>query len=59
MKDSSSTKPFPLIIVPTTENITPIASHSERTNKRDIYDSMDTKEEDIANTPQKYNIEET
>ena len=46
---------FPNIsnLISTDENITPLASHSERTNKRDFSDAMDTKEEDTAKTPKK------
>ena len=42
MNDSSSTQPDPPVIVLVAEKITPIASHFERTNKRDFSDSMDT-----------------
>ena len=41
-----------------TENITPLASVSEHSNKRDFYDVMDTKEEDKSNTQKKQNLEE-
>ena len=41
MKDSSSTQLGPSSIVPIAENITPIASCSERTNKRDFFDVME------------------
>ena len=53
IKDSSSTQPDPSTIVPAIENITPISSHLERTNKRDFSDAMDTKEEDTSKTPNK------
>ena len=59
LKDASSIEPDPSTIVPTAKNITPIASHSERTNERDLYDAMDIKEEDTVKTPKKQNIEET
>ena len=58
MKDSIFTQPYPSIIVLEAENITPIASHSKRTNKRDFPDAMDTGEEESAKNPKKQNIEE-
>ena len=39
------------------EKITPLASYSERTNKRDFSYAMDTKEEDTMRTPKKQRIE--
>ena len=45
-------------LVSVAEKITPLSSCSERTNKRDFSDAMDTKEEDIARTPKKQRIEE-
>ena len=46
-------------LAPIVEKITPIASYSERTNKRDFSDAMDTKKEDIARTPKKQKVEKT
>ena len=37
--------------------ITPLASFSEKTNKRDFSYAMDTEEEDTARTPKKKKIE--
>ena len=59
MKDSSSTQLDPSTIVTVAENITPIASQSERTNKRDFFNDVDTKEEETSKTPKKLKTEET
>ena len=56
MKDSSSTQINPSTIFPAAENITPIESHSKRTNKRDFFDAMDTEEEDTTQTPKKQKV---
>ena len=59
VKEDSSTHPDLSSIVPATKKITPIASCSERTNKRDLFYAMDTEEEDTTNTPKKNKTEET
>ena len=41
------------------KKITLIASWSDRTNKRDFYDAMDTEEEDTTKTSKKQKVEET
>ena len=53
IREASSKQLGPSSIVPAAEKITPISSCSERTNKRDFFDVMDTKEEDTAKTPKK------
>ena len=40
--DDDDVQPYPLVVFTTTEKITPIASHSKGTNKRDFSDAMDT-----------------
>ena len=41
------------ILGPVSEKVTPLASVSEHSNKRDFSDIMDTEEEDTTNTPKK------
>ena len=45
VQDISITQLDPLVIMSTTKIITPIASHSEMTNKRTFSDDMETKQE--------------
>ena len=46
------------ILVPIAEKITPLAIFSERTNKTDFPDAMDTEEEDTTKNPKKQRVEE-
>ena len=46
-----------LNLVSVVEKITPLGIYSEKTNKRDFLDVMDTKEEDTVKTPKKPIIE--
>ena len=46
-------------MVPLAERITPIASCSEKRNKIDFSDAMETEEEDTSITPKKQRVEET
>ena len=52
-KDDDDVHPYPFVVVPTTERISTIASHYERTNKMDFSDAMETKEEDTSQTAKK------
>ena len=58
MKDTSVTHPDHLVVVPAIERFSPIASHSERTNKRDFSDAMETKKEDTTQTSKNKKVEE-
>ena len=53
VKYVSVTKLDPLAVVPVVERISPIASHSEMTNKRTFSDAMETEEEDSSQTSKK------
>ena len=53
IKEISSLLPDISKLISAAENITPLASHSESTNKRDFSDAMDTEEEDTSRTPKK------
>ena len=44
MQDTNVTQPDPLSIVPVPQVITPIASHSEKTNKRTFSNAMESKQ---------------
>ena len=58
MKYVDVTQTDPLVVVPAElEMISLIASHYERTNKRDFFDSMETEEEGTAQTPKKQKVE--
>ena len=46
VQDVSIIEKYPLVIVPEAEAITPIASHSEMTNKRTFSDAMEIEHED-------------
>ena len=59
MREVTSTQPYPSSIVQAAKKITPISSFSERTNKRDFLDVMDTEEDETTKTPKKKKIEET
>ena len=59
VKEVSSTQPDPSSIVPTSKRITLVGSCSERTNKRDFSDVMETEEEYTTKTPKKNKVEET
>ena len=50
VKYVSVTKLDPLAVVPVVERISPIASHSEMTNKRTFSDAIETEEEDSSQT---------
>ena len=56
MKDVNDTQSYPLDIVPTPHIDTPIASHSEMTNKRTFSDAMETEHEDNTTTSKKKKI---
>ena len=48
--DTIFKQPYPLASVPAPQVITPIASHSEMTNKRTFYDAMEIKQQDNSDT---------
>ena len=56
MKYVSSTQRNPLIVVPISERISHISRHSERTNKREFSDAMDTDHKDNT-TSKKQKVE--
>ena len=58
VKEFISLQPGTSSMVPTIEIITPIENCSEKTNQRDVYDAMDTEEEDTTRTPKKQKVEE-
>ena len=55
---NNSPPPGTSIQGPTKENITPLASVFEHSNKRDFSDVMDTKEKDTTNTPKKQKLDD-
>ena len=57
VKEITSKHPGTSNLVLVAEKITPLASYSEKTNKRDFSDAIDIEEEDTTRTPKKPRIE--
>ena len=57
VKDVTLLMPDIFKVIVVAEKITPLASHSERTNKREFSGTMDIVEEDTAMTPKRQKIE--
>ena len=57
VKEINSLHPSTSNFVLVAEKITPLGSYSEKTNKRDCLDVMDTEEEDTVKTPKNPIIE--
>ena len=54
---NNSPPPGTSILIPTAEKVTPLASVSKNSNKRDLSGVMETKEEDTSNTPKKQKLD--